>query len=291
MDPSFLFVVSSIVGLGSSKGDERKTIEDFGDQWTRFTDNSGYYGSKELLGDVLSPFLSLADVDGKNIAEIGSGTGRIVSMLLDAGAGHVTAIEPSRAFYVLASQYTTQQGRVTCRQAPGEVISEMGPFDLIVSIGVLHHIPLPEPVVAAALKALRPGGNFLIWLYGREGNSIYLSFVAPLRALTTRLPDRVLDWVVRLLDIPLVSYIGLCRWLPLPMHTYMRQVLAQLAPDKRRLVIFDQLNPAHAKYYSRTEAIALLKDAGFVDVEIHHRHGYSWTVIGRKPKTRDADNT
>jgi hypothetical protein len=44
----------------------------------------------------------------------------------------------------------------------------------------------------------------------------------------------------------------------------------------------DQLNPACAKYYSGSEAHALLEDAGFADVRIYRRHGYSWTVMGIK---------
>ena len=63
----------------------------------------------------------------------------------------------------------------------------------------------------------------------------------------------------------------------------MRNVFARMDRRARYLVIYDQLNPAYAKYYRRDEAIALLADAGFADVAAHHRHGYSWTVIGRKP--------
>ena len=29
-----------------------KTIEDFGDQWTRFQKNEGYYGSQEMMRDI-----------------------------------------------------------------------------------------------------------------------------------------------------------------------------------------------------------------------------------------------
>jgi hypothetical protein len=49
------------------------------------------------------------------------------------------------------------------------------------------------------------------------------------------------------------------------------------------LSVFDQLNPAYAKYYRRDEAIALLRNAGFEEITCRHRHGYSWTVTGRKP--------
>jgi hypothetical protein len=71
--------------------------------------------------------------------------------------------------------------------------------------------------------------------------------------------------------------------MPLPLADYMRRVMQPLTPDKRRVVIYDQLNPAYAKYYTREEARALLAGPGFTDIRLHHRHGYSWTVIGTKP--------
>lgn len=260
-----------------------RTIADFGAQWTRFTDNSGYYGSSELFGDIVEPLLGEADVRGARVADIGSGSGRIVEMLLAAGAAHVTAIEPSRAIDVLRRRFQDRTGTVTCHQLTGEGVADLGPFDLVVSIGVLHHIPAPDPVVRAGYRALRPGGRFFAWLYAREGNRLYLALALPLRFVTRRLPDRILDVLVRLLDWPLVAYIALCRRWPLPMRDYMRNVIGRMAPDKRRLIIFDQLNPGYAKYYTRAEARALFERAGFSGVELHRRHGYSWSVVGTKP--------
>jgi hypothetical protein len=64
----------------------------------------------------------------------------------------------------------------------------------------------------------------------------------------------------------------------------MREVLAKFPRSVRRLTIYDQLNPAYAKYSTRQEAHDLLASAGFKDVQLYHRHGYSWTIIGRKPE-------
>ena len=63
----------------------------------------------------------------------------------------------------------------------------------------------------------------------------------------------------------------------------MIEIMGKLTPDKRRLNIYDQLNPAYAKYYTSQEAEALLREAGFDNILLYHRHGYSWTVIGTKP--------
>lgn len=62
----------------------------------------------------------------------------------------------------------------------------------------------------------------------------------------------------------------------------MLDYLDKLPTSDRRLTIYDQLNPHHAKYYSRREAIDLLKRNGFSDIKTHHRHGYSWSVLGTK---------
>lgn len=261
---------------------KQQTIRDFGDQWTRYTQNEGYYGSAALLADILEPLLSLGDVAGKRIADIGSGTGRIVNMLLDAHATHVVAVEPSAAFEVLRNN-VCHSDAVTLLNVTGDLLPPTGDVDLIVSIGVLHHIPDPVPVMRTAFRALRPGGKMLAWLYGHEGNEMYLALAKPLRAVTRRLPHSLLNVVVWVLYPPLAAYIALAQRFRLPLRDYVINYLRKLSPRQRRLVMYDQLNPAYAKYYSRTEAIALFRAAGFENIAVHHRHGYSWTVLGEKP--------
>lgn len=259
------------------------TIKDFGEQWSAFRDNPGYYGSAVLLADLLGPLVALDELEGKTIADIGSGSGRIVNMLLDAGAGRVVAVEPSAAMDVLKDNTAARKERIDYLQIPGDRLPPGLGLDYVVSMGVLHHIPEPVPVVRAAFEALRPGGRCIVWLYGYEGNETYLSLALPLRRLTVLLPHRVLVALSHVLEWTLTAYIGLCRIVPLPMRSYMRSVLAKFPRSVRRLTIYDQLNPAYAKYYTRAEAEALLPAGGFTDVKVYHRHGYSWTVCGTRP--------
>ena len=261
-----------------------QTIADFGDQWTRYTDNQGYYGSAALLRDIVEPLLPLAEIRGMRVADIGSGTGRIVNMLLDAGAEHVVAVEPSSAFDVLCSN-VSRPDAVTLMNVTGDSLPPLGDLDLVVSIGVLHHIPDPEPVVAAAFAAMRPGGRMLAWLYGQEGNQAYLAVAKPLRAVTRRLPHPMLAGTVRLMYPVLSTYMALSRHAELPLRDYLNNYLGKLSREQRLLVMYDQLNPAYAKYYTGAQARELFEQAGFVDVRLHHRHGYSWTVMGTKPQS------
>lgn len=269
---------------GSSRAVEDRTISDFGEQWSHYGDSEGFYGSRELFADIVAPFLTPADFAGRRVAEIGSGAGRIVGMMLECGAAHVLAVEPSEGHFVAQRNLARYGDRVSFLHARGADLPATPPLDLIVSIGVLQFIPDPKPVVDAAFAALVPGGRFFVWLYAREGTAVYRGILGALRAVGRVLPHAALAAMVRVLDVPLAIYMRLCRVLPLPLRDYLMNVLARFTPEKRRLVIYDQLNPTHAHYHSRAEAERLLADSGFVDVRLHHRRGYSWSAIGRKPE-------
>jgi SAM-dependent methyltransferase len=266
-----------------------KTISDFGEQWTKFVDNPGYYGSLAVLQDVMGPLASPADFSEATVVDIGSGTGRIVRMLREAGASRIVAVEPSEAMAVLQRNTLDIAQVITYQNTSGDAFIVDEPADWVVSIGVLHHVPDPEPIVHRAFDSLKPGGRMLVWLYGREGNGLYLALALPLRVVGRRLPHLALAFLCRALDLPLSLYMRACRRLPLPLARYMREHVERLTPEVRRLTIYDQLNPAWARYYRREEAEALLTDVGFIDVKSHHRHGYSWTVMGRKPERNVVD--
>src|SRR5260370_38947 len=62
-------------------------------------------------------------------------------------------------------------------------------FDIVFSIGVIHHLEHPERALQRMVGAAKPGGRLLIWVYGREGNHCLTWLLDPLRrALFSRLP-------------------------------------------------------------------------------------------------------
>jgi len=262
-----------------------KTIQDFDNQWTRYDDNDGWYASLDLFSDIISPLMRTDDLKGKSVVDIGSGTGRIVGMLLESGASHVYAVEPAAgAFEKLKSNVASmERGKdVTFLNKRGDQWTVDEPVDCVISIGVIEFISEPNETVKRCYDALKPGGEIFFWLCSYEGNESYLKLVQPLRKFTTLLPHFILVLVVQLLYWALYIYRLGCKLFPLPLKQYIDKVWWPMSPQKRRLVIYDQLNPTYLKYYRKHEAIALLERAGFQNIEIHHRHGYSWSVKGKK---------
>ncbi len=260
-----------------------RTIRDFGEQWTHFGKNEGYYGSQDLFRDMLGPLLSLDALEGAHVADIGSGTGRIVRMLIDAKARHVVALEPSAGVEILRKNTADLGDRVEVVHAVGTELPSDRSFEFVFSIGVIQFIPDPLPTLRAAYDALRPGGKLVIWVYGKEGNGAYLFFLTALRALTTRLPHWALTALCQFLTVLVDAYGLACRVFPLPLRSYVLGTLSRVSRRDRTLTIYDQLNPSYVHYYERGEVVAMLEDAGFRDIALHHRRGYSWTALATRP--------
>ena len=202
-------------------------------------------------------------------------------MLLGIGASHVYAVEPSAAFDVLTKNIMSDKEKVTCYKLPGDKIPLIN-IDLAISFGVIHHIPNPKATIDRVYKILNKGGKFLIWIYGYEGNEHYLKFILPIRKITRKIPDSLLDFISSILNIFASIYVFLCKFISLPLREYVISVFSKLDWMSRKMVIFDQLNPTYTKYYLKKEAEDILKISGFNNVKSENRHKYSWSVIGEK---------
>jgi SAM-dependent methyltransferase len=259
------------------------TIRDFGIQWQAFSRIDAWSISDELFTSITPPFVSSEDLKGKKIAEIGAGSGNMTLQLLSASPRQLIAVEPSKAMHVLKNNTAEYSEHMLYIYDTGENLPSDLDLDWIFSIGVIHHIPDPGPTIKAAYNALRSGGEILLWLYGKEGNELYLSIMEPIRRLTKKMSHKKLNLLTYLI-LPLTYlYMYLCKIFPLPLNSYVKNVLCHMSAHGVRLVIYDQLNPHFAKYYTKAEAESLLQNAGFIELKLHQRLGYSWTVYGRKP--------
>lgn len=270
--------------MGNQSAQVKKdTIADFGEQWTRFTKNTGYYANIAVFKELLAPFSHARPVQGLRVADVGAGTGRYTQMLYQLGAAAIDAYEPSQAVEVLRSNCAHLAG-VQCLQMGAHELPA-AVYDMVFCIGVLQFIPDDAGALRAMRKALKPGGQLLVWVYAREGNGLYLAFIKPVRWLAGKLPKPWLQTLCSMLLWGADAYAWLCKkWpLPLPLKTYMTTYFSRMDKYSRSLIIFDQLNPSLARYYTKQQLQILFEQAGFKNYTLHHHRSYSWTVLATVP--------
>lgn len=165
-------------------------------------------------------------------------------------------------------------------------------FDLIYSIGVLHHTYNPPGSFHSLSRFLKPAGHFFFWLYAKEGNRLYLTLFDPIRVHVTRhLPlalNNLAAWIIAILTWPLVLFYAFLQHIT-PLHLFAKQYLPlytyllyfhQVGFWLWRNTILDKIIPHIAYHYSQEELKTWLN--GFSLRSMTFRNGNSWGVLSQK---------
>jgi SAM-dependent methyltransferase len=159
-------------------------------------------------------------------------------------------------------------------------IAEEDAFDVVFSIGVIHHLSEPEAALSRMTRAAKPGGHVLIWVYGRENMGWLMRYFDPLRrGLFSRLPLGVV--------YHLSLYVSAALWLALRLglsRLEYYKLLRRLPFRNLRVIVFDQMIPRIANYWPREMVESLMRGAGLQDVRLVHVNEMSWSASGRKPR-------
>ena len=175
-----------------SKYNKKNTIKEFGDQFKFHNKIDNYWGSSDMLKDIVEPF-NLNTIKDKIICEVGIGSGRILKNLSEFKPEKIYAIEPSESINVAKVNNKDSKCKIIFANISGQDMNFDKEFDYVFSLGVIHHIPEADLVCKKIFDSLKPKGKFIIWLYGKEGNELYLFIFNNLRKITKFLPDKILN--------------------------------------------------------------------------------------------------
>jgi SAM-dependent methyltransferase len=257
-------------------GVEAGSPERFGYAWDKYSEIRPDH--EEQFRRWTAP-LSPADWRGKHILDGGCGIGRNSYWPLRYGAASALLIDVDQRSLARARANLAGFGSAEIRYHSLYETIEPGGFDIAFSIGVVHHLEHPALAVRRLAEAVTPGGRVLLWLYGRENNGWIVFLATPLRRL-------VFSWlplpVVDCLSWPLTALLWLLLRLGLNRIEYFR-LIRRFSFRHLRAIVFDHMIPKIARYYRRDEAVALLANAGLVDIQAVWVNEMSWTVLGRKP--------
>jgi SAM-dependent methyltransferase len=137
-------------------------------------------------------------------------------------------------------------------------------FDLVMSLGVLHHTPNPRRAFTSLARVVKPGACMTITVYD-AGNKVYVANSRFWRRISTRLPRRLLH-AISYAAAPLYYL-----W-TLPVLGWLFRSVAFISLERdwrwRVLDTFDWYSPRYQSWHTHHEVFGWFKENGFEDIEV-----------------------
>jgi SAM-dependent methyltransferase/uncharacterized protein YbaR (Trm112 family) len=220
--------------------------------------------SYEPNGDILR---------GKLVLDAGSGGGRYSKIAASYGA-RVVAMDMSDAIERTAA-VAGPTGIVDAVQ--GDVLRpplRSGSFDLVFSIGVLHHTADTRRGVAALARLVRPGGILAIWVYGPDywGGAVRGTITRAVRRVLLHLPLAARDAFCRSVLFPIgrLQMRLARRWWTKALFAPVFALNVPRYPDPEIMLttIFDYWSPPLIRTHTSEEMYDWFAENGLVDIQI-----------------------
>ncbi len=278
-----------LAGEAAPDGTTARTFESFGYEWNTFDD---VRDEDAQFAQVYFRDLDMATLQGKVGLDAGCGKGRYTRFLAPHLDGLV-ALDGSSAVEAAARNLGTFSNVLVVRADLRTVPLASGSIDMVVCLGVLHHLEDPRGGFRALVRLLAPEGRILVYLYSRPSEfgarRLALSAAAVFRALTVRAPHRLL----RLLSAPVAAllYLGVVQLgafgrragigplARLPMASYRGKPFRSLFLDT-----FDRLSAPVEHRYLWEELAPWFEEEGLVVDAAREEAG--WFVLAHRPPAR-----
>ena len=256
----------------------------FGFQWHRYRrtqlDHDEVSESEQhfLLKSALRP----EEMKGKLVLDVGCGMGRFAEVATRWGA-RVVGIDLSAAAEVAAQNLASREF-VALQADVFALPFAAESFDVIYSMGVLHHTPDCEAAVKTLGKYLKPGGVLSVWLY--SGYNKWYRFSDFWRRYTHKMRPETLHNILKI-AVPFFYHLdqGLRR-VPLagaPMAGAIHHVFPvnrQKDPEARMLDTFDWYSPKYQSKHTYEQVFRWFEAMGMEDLHVAE---LPISVRGRKP--------
>lgn len=253
--------------------------DSFGFEWTRFPrlqlDDEVRSESERTFRQKTG--LTPEDVRGKSVLDAGCGMGRFSHVVAGWGAERIVGVDISHAVDAAAGNLesfaSVALGQADIRQLPFPSAT----FDIVFSIGVLHHTPSTRGSFAHIARLVKPGGILAVWVYSRRLRGLLGGEL--LRLVTRRMDPATLLRCVRW-TVPRLAAIK--RRFPLLAAPADLVVPTSNHPisEWRVLDTFDWYSPRYQWKHTYAEVEAWFLRLGFTGIE---RLSVPVSVRGRRP--------
>ena len=246
------------------------------EQWKMLQDNELF-----LFQEWIHPF-RMEDFTGKVILECGCGGGQHTSFVAPY-AREIVAVDLNTTD--LAREHNRQFSNIQFIEGDIAEMDLKRKFDVVFSIGVVHHTDDPDKTVRNLARHVKTGGRLILWVYSREGNFLVAKVVEPLRKLFLRkAPGKLLLFLSKIITALLYVPIYTFYLLPfsfLPYYEYFGN-FRRMSFQRNVLNVFDKLNAPQVQFITRGRAQQWAKENELMEVFSDHYKGVSWRISGIK---------
>jgi len=264
--------------------DAQQYAASFGFQWHRYQKTQLDHDEQREseLHFVNKTALRPEDLRGRLVLDVGCGMGRFAEVATRWGA-RVVGIDLSAAAEVAAKNLADRDFAAFQADVFALPFAPQS-FDVIYSIGVLHHTPDCEAAVKALEKYLKPGGLLVVWLY--SGYNKWYRFSDFWRRYTHKMKPETLH---RILTVAVPFFYNTeqaLRHVPLigrPLAGAIHHVFPvnhHKNPENRMLDTFDWYSPKYQSKHTYEEVFRWYEAMGMEDMRVGE---WSIAVRGRKP--------
>ena len=276
---------------GSEQNIDQKTVDSFGEEWTKFDS----FSADEIknAGDQYFDIVTEKMLNKNTVVlDLGCGTGRWSKYIGDK-AGFIEAIDPSAAVFA-AQHLTSDMTNIRITQASSDNIPFADEsFDMMMSLGVLHHIPDTELALKTGVKKVKKGGYVLLYLYYALDNrsfifkSIFYASAA-LRYLVSSLPASlkkiVCDFIAVFIYMPFVLLSKLIKAITPGSKLYNKIPLSYYIDKSFNIIrndALDRFGTPLEQRFTRVQIEQMMKNSGLTNIIFSENMPY-WHVVGCK---------
>lgn len=222
------------------------------------------------------------DLQGKLVLDVGCGMGRFAEVATRWGA-RVVGIDLSAAAEMAAKNLADREFVAFQADVFALPIATES-FDLIYSLGVLHHTPDCEKAVKVLGKYLKPGGTLAVWLY--SGYNKWYRFSDFWRRYTHKMKPQTLHGMLKVVVPVFYTLNRGLRAIPLigrPVAGAIHHVFPvnrQSDAEARVLDTFDWYSPKYQSKHTYEQVFPWFEDMGLEDLHVAE---VPISVRGRKP--------
>jgi len=272
---------------GQQTSSVKQTAKSFGYEWTQFSRMIEQYEQnfQHYFEGYSTDFFN-----DKLVLDAGCGTGRHTYYAAKYGA-EVVGIDLSRAIDVA---YQNNRNNAYTHFIQADLTNlplKHELFDMVYSLGVLHHLPDPESGFKELLKYAKTGGLMHIYVYGNLENAprwhrALLSGVTAVRRVTTQMPRPLLKklstafaalcYIGLIIPARVLKTSPLADWAikNIPLHIYSEYPFYTICNDT-----LDRFSAPLERRYGRSQVLEWFDRNGLYDVCA--LGGSGWRVSGR----------